>query len=346
MSKDTGSEQGTADTTASSPAELFSTPTEPTSSEEPVVETAKSESETAEKVGEAEKPQVESVEAVQPITEQPVSAERKFKMPDGRELTPAEIAANPDLLEDLITTRHQFPHLQRKYVEMLEGVKETAERMKSAQAEREKSVKTVVEPPKAPTVDEWKTDLSPQVEMLMKSGVITKDDVDFAPGLVYLITHLLRDHEMLKIAARNTYEQELMPALQLAHQITETAQTESTWAQIYNRIDQVASLQNPFFSQLRDAGVRQNFIQYLTETANPELNIILGEKGVDYLASMFVAMNRDPLLMAASQANTSRTEQAQTAKKLSGGERPSGSGRGKQRIAVPNQDIQDLFGKG
>lgn len=79
--------------------------------------------ESADPVEEAEEVQEEKVEA-EPVETPTVEAERTYKY-RGHEYTLAEMEKQ-GLLEDVLTTAEQFPHLQKKYTERLEADREAA----------------------------------------------------------------------------------------------------------------------------------------------------------------------------------------------------------------------------
>lgn len=280
-----------------------------------------------------EKPPDAKVETVAP---------KKFKLWTGREITAAELATNPELVEDIIQTANQFPNLQRKHVEMLEALaKQTTAKPDGKPAERPPT-----EPePKAMSIDEAREafvkEMTPKVGILVERGLLTQDTVDVNPDLATLAAYLIQQDQR-----RQAFEAEVnkawvnlfVPMFKAAEEAYGSQQQREKDVKLETRLTALASSHSAL-KPLGDTEVRSSYIRHLRETVKAE------DEAMDdrFLMGQFLAFQADPMLQALATVAEARDKQvARDTKRATG----DGGGPAKTKVPGKNADIKDLFSGG
>ena len=280
-----------------------------------------------------EKPPDAKVETVAP---------KKFKLWTGREITAAELATNPELVEDIIQTANQFPNLQRKHVEMLEALaKQTTAKPDGKPAERPPT-----EPePKAMSIDEAREafvkEMTPKVGILVERGLLTQDTVDVNPDLATLAAYLIQQDQR-----RQAFEAEVnkawvnlfVPMFKAAEEAYGSQQQREKDVKLETRLTALASSHSAL-KPLGDTEVRSSYIRHLRETVKAE------DEAMDdrFLSGQFLAFQADPMLQALATVAEARDKQATRDTKRATGD---GGGPAKTKAPGKNADIKDLFSGG
>jgi hypothetical protein len=227
----------------------------------------------------------------------PAPAEKKFKI-KGREYTAAEVVQRQDLIEDLVQSYEQLPHLQQKYLETLE-----AQRQLQAPAPQ-----APVQPQAPPvTAEMLRVAYGPQIEERVKAGFLNPDFVELYPETV---AAYLYDRDLFSQVAQrlDAVEQALGGA-----QVRSIQQ--SVAAQITGAFDALQA-QGGHFELLKEPKVREDFTKYILE-----LDPKRGQLTPEFLGGQFVAFNKDILLEAARQTDAqARRERERTGRNAQGGD--------------------------
>ena len=298
---------------------------EPDGTTEPEVETESPEGK--------EKPPDAKVETVAP---------KKYKLWTGREITAAELATNPELVEDIIQTANQFPNLQRKHVEMLE----TLARQATAKPEPKPAERPTTEPePKALTVEEAREDfvkqMQPLVGTLVERGLLTQDTVDVNPDLAVLAAYLIRqdqNRQAFQTEVEKAWTNLFVPMFKAAEEAYGGQQQRERDAKLETRLTGLASSHSAL-KPLGDTEVRSSYIRHLRETVKAE------DDAMDdrFLMGQFLAFQADPMLQALATVAEARDKQAIRDTKRATGD---GGGPAKSKVVAKNADIKDLFSGG
>jgi len=239
-----------------------------------------------------------------PAAAPPVEPKIKIR---GKEYTAAELAAKPDLLQDLAQTYEQFPHLQQKYVQTLEQARQVGQ--PQAQGQQPPAQGQAQQPTLTPQM--LRATYDPQMADLVQAGFLEGDLVELYPDAMANIL-LMRDLVMDTRAA-------------VANLLGQQAQAEgaSRSAQVNQRIvqgfDSLASQGGPF-EPLKDDKVRGEFYKYLYELNPQEAQLT-----PDFIGRQFVAFNHNVYVEAARQLEAQKKADADRAKRNAGG--PGGNAR-------------------
>ena len=280
-----------------------------------------------------EKPPDAKVETVAP---------KKFKLWTGREITAAELATNPELVEDIIQTANQFPNLQRKHVEMLEALAKQA----TAKPDGKPAERPTTEPePKALTVEEAREDfvkqMQPLVGTLVERGLLTQDTVDVNPDLATLAAYLIRQdqrRQAFEAEVNKAWKDLFVPMFKAAEEAYGSQQQREKDVKLETRLTALASSHSAL-KPLGDTEVRSSYIRHLRETVKAE------DEAMDdrFLMGQFLAFQADPMLQALATVAEARDKQATRDTKRATGD---GGGPAKTKVPGKNADIKDLFSGG
>jgi hypothetical protein len=238
--------------------------------------------------------------------------------------------------QDADTWRNQLSHINEKYTKMLEE-------------QRAPKAPTVPDRPgitRPPTVDEWKVNMDGAVKILVDNGVLEADSVALSPDLARVAAALFieaQNTKQFQANANEIYTGVIVPIVDAAKNEQLYARRNEFLRKLDGIMDSVASI-GGYFEGLKDPNTRNQLTTYLSEKVNPEVSRFDSPDAVEFLASQYIAMMKDPLLQAAQAASDTRAATAAVQKRNIQSERPS-PGQAKQGPGK-NEDIRDLFGRG
>lgn len=212
-------------------------------------------------------------------------------------------------LQAAMISAQQLPHLQKKYVDLLEQGKQAQQQPQSQpQGQPQQPA------PKA-VLAQIRAKYDPEVQQLVKDGVIEQDFATLFPDALA---------QMLMY--RDGFSQLAQKVGQVESQFMQTQQREQSTGIVNDIGRSINALANSgeAFAPLKDSNQVQAFFQYLWDL-NPQMNQV---RSPDFLARQWVAYNKDQFLQNAQmrqqqqmQANQRRLAMADA----STGTRGSGS---------------------
>lgn len=228
------------------------------------------------------------------------------------------------LLQDVIQSAEQFPHIQKKYMDLLE---------------KEKGKEAVTAAPKPPELTprqifaKVRQVYAPVIEAMIKAdieeGLIEPDGVDLYPNLVRnAYTRIFYQEDRIQELIQRVNE---LTALSNRHVM---AENNTAMRQIVNgHLDKIQE-KGELFTPLKDGSVREGFYEYLVEL-DPKREQLTGEKAEDYLKAQWLAYNA-----AAIEEARSVDKEPDDERRLAAGERPGG-GRPAARPKKEGDSLED-----
>lgn len=223
----------------------------------------------------------------------------RFKIGD-REYTDEELQA-------ALTTAQQFPHLQKKYTEVLEQQRQAAQPAQQPQ-----------QPQRTPqqVMADLKHRYGEELSGLVASGLIEADAAELYPGLIMQGLYL---RDWISNVAR-----EFVELKQHVGGFTGKASAKDTMGEVNAALDLIAA-EDGIYKGLGDPEkdakgqtARDRFLRYLADEINPTTDKLTGE----FLKRMWLAHNGDALVTMARQSGEA-TQRAEAASRA----RAAGDGR-------------------
>ena len=342
MADDVSREPAKADVAEGGPVDLFNALRNADKYEEPVRE-ADAQFNKADAGGE-QAPQPADTETTEG------TAEEKFKFA-GKEYTAKELQTEfgkPETILDLLTAREQYRNLNRKHEETVSALKAYEGRgnvaQEVAQAIRQTVPQVIPQAPAAqPDLGEIKRLLKADAEGWVARGIIDKDTYEAVPDLVHMLIFQARERALFERQINEVYEREIRPRMEFADQ----ARSGGVQQVVLNRVEQLLNAtgsRGGIYESIKDPQIRAGFVEYLSNV-NPEAEILFKEGAEEFIASQFVAYNRDNLLKLYEEANKATASKNQeTNRALVTGEQ---SGARHSRGREVNEDIKRvLFARG
>jgi len=255
-------------------------------------------------------PRKTKAEPAAPAQGQP--AEQKFKV-RGREYSAAEIMANPHLLEDLVQTYEQFPHLQKKHLEALQQMRQPAQPVPGQQ-----------QGPAPVTPEQILAHFGPEAAALGQQGYLEDEFTTVYPKVA---ANLVGYRKVIELASAkiDRLEAYLAQQNQFSAQATEQQQVARVVQELDSGIDHVAS-SAPTFEPLKDPAVRAQFRDFVVNQLNPEAKAIVGEPGRQFMEraayAFFGPAIAQSIQQQASAARQNQAAQRRNAVGDAGGARP------------------------
>jgi len=218
------------------------------------------------------------------------------------------VLKNTELSAALLQTYEQFPALQRKYVELLENL-----RQQSQQPQRPP------EPPMDPRVQQAHllAQMAPEIGNVVRQGFIEEDFAQLYPNVIAQM--LAHRNALYDIVRRfDSFEQ--------THQ-GQTRQAEATThrTNLDANLDSLAG-KGELFAPLKNPTERQAFLEHLVQDVNPTVDRITPE----WLARQWIAFKHETIVTAA-QATAERDRlERETARR-----RAASDGKGSRPTPVP-----------
>jgi len=224
----------------------------------------------------------------------------------GREYTLDEMV-KLGILEDVLTSAEQLPHLQKKYLEVLE-------KARAADAAKPQPGPTEAQPqPAAPSPEVVVAQCEPLVRTLVDQGYVEEDFVQAYPRYAAAQAYAYQELQQVKVLLA-----QVLDYLSREH-MARMGQT--VRGQLESIFDQLAQ-QGGYFSGLADRAARDAFVKYLAD-----LNIEAGKISPDLVAREWVAFNYENIVKP-QQSGQSDREQEQR-------KRAVGEGKGAPRTKPP-----------
>ena len=205
------------------------------------------------------------------------------------------------------TSAQQLPHLQNKYVETLEKLRNTPQQPSPAE---------VQQPSQTPQayMEALRQKYDPVVKKAAENGLLSQDFVTLFPGEAAQMVHYQQQFEQMTNVMRAVAGE--MQTRQ------RTEQSSGLVNEVARSISNLAQSGEPF-APLKDPAKVQEFFNYLWEE-NPPVSRL---RQPDYLARQWVAFNKDQYLQTAQTraSQAQRTTQARLARAdATGGTRAPG----------------------
>lgn len=284
-----------------------------------------SEPETADATGTEESgEQSAQFEETQPVAEKPVAqprkaeravapvvAEQKLKY-RGREYTPEDLVKNPALLEAILQSAEQFPHIQQKYLDVLEKQRNQPAAQPSPVQAGGQAQQGGINPQRI------LQEFLPEAQAMEQAGYF---DPGFTEANPLLAANLTGYRKVLENVAT------VVDQMRAERQGQQQYQQVSQVAQSLDRgIDSLPTLGQQF-KPLENPEVRNAFREFLINDLNPETSKITGEKGQEFLARAYFAFSYQAIAaqqqQQATQAQNARTVTRRNAAGEAGSARPT-----------------------
>lgn len=204
----------------------------------------------------------------------PKAPVQKWKV-KGEELTLDEIARR-GLMDSLITQAEQYPYLNKKHQELLEGLAE-----KVASKPPAASVQAA-QPRVSP--EQILTHYLPRVRQLAEEGYIESDLVEAYPNLMASLSYFRDIVEMLEVQV-----QKQAAWIQNRDGLLQAQQVEGM---LLSAVDAVAANEGKIFELLKNQEVRSRFIHWIKTQVDPKVGDLVPEKMKNY----WLAFNGEYLL--------------------------------------------------
>jgi len=239
--------------------------------------------------------------AAAPVAPAPQEKTLKFR---GRDYEPAKLVERltqqPELLEDLVQSYEQLPHLTRKHQELID-------RVMGQQQPAQPEAQPQAQPQPRISSEMLVANYQPQMQALVQAEDLEGDLVELYPKALarqFLMADLVID-------TRNA----VRDLLQWRGQIAGSAEQFTVDQQINGTLDQLTA-QGGHFDLLKDPKVREGFREFIVGEVNPQR----GQLTPEFLGRQFAAFNQDVLLEAARQANEQvQKDRAQKLRQAQGG---------------------------
>lgn len=247
-------------------------------------------------------------------TAKPAEAEPQTFTYNGKKYTAEDIAKNPELLGSLVQSAEQFPHIQRKYQEILEQ----GRRQAAPQAQVPSQSQGGVQP------QEIVARYGPEAIAMAERGYLEPEFVHAFPGVSANMVGYRNVIEgvaqkLHEVAQKvNGYEQERGQA----RQYQEVTQVATSFRDNIKALPELGAV----FAPLKDPKVAQDFENFVTHTLNPVASAVVGQNGKDFLARAAYAYFGPNLAQSSQQqadaARAARATQRRQAVGDAGGARP------------------------
>jgi hypothetical protein len=224
------------------------------------------------------------------------------------------VLKNPELSQALLQTYEQFPTLQKRYVELLEQVRQQAQPPAPAPV------------PQDPRVEQAQllAQLAPEIGQIIRQGYIEEDFGTLYPNTIaQMVAHRNMLYELTK--RFDTFEQ--------THR-GQTRQAEATThrTNLDANLDALAG-KGELYAPLKDPTERQKFLEHLVQDVNPTVDRITPE----WLMRQWVAFKHETIL-AATQATAERERlERETARR-----RAVSDGKGSRPTPAPTGEPSHL----
>ena len=254
-----------------------------------------------------EKPPEEKPAEAPPV--EPVAEKRyRVKTAEGhKELTAGELAEQ-GILEDLIQTREQHPHLTQLHQRLVDDHKELQERVKSLEKP------PVTEETPVITQAQGRVTYQEDVDAAVKAGYIEQDFGELYPDTVSQMMYhrnLLYDVRQavveLQSEGRGTKQRE---------------QGQSVTGQLNGHLDGLAK-SDDLYKGLGDPDIRKGYIEFLAN----DLKVTVDQLTPGFLGKMWIAYNSEAITEAKKQAvlvQEKEDEDLRLTAGVGGGARPGG----------------------
>ncbi|KKM62553.1 hypothetical protein LCGC14_1520510 [marine sediment metagenome] len=259
-----------------------------------------------------EKPAEEQPPEEKPAEAPPVEpvAEKRYRVKTAeghKELTAGELAEQ-GILEDLIQTREQHPHLTQLHQRLVDDHKELQERVKSLETPPVKEEAPVV------TQAQVRATYQEDVDRAVKAGYIEQDFGELYPDTVSQMMY----HRNLLYDVRQAVS-ELQSEVRGSKQ---RDQGKSVETELNGHLDALAK-KDELFKGLGDAEVRKGYVEFLANDVGARIDQMTPE----FLGKMWIAYNSDAIAEVKKQAAVTKEKEAEDLRLsagVGGGARPGG----------------------
>ncbi len=264
---------------------------EPTASEPPAAEPARPE------------PTASAPAASRPAEPAP-SVPPKYKY-RGREYTLDELVQH-GLLNDALTTAEQFPHLQKKYQEVLEQARQAQAPAPDRQV------------PPSLTPEQIRAMYAGQIPQVVQAGFLEGDLAELYPNTV---AQMLFHRDLLYDARRAIAEVQAQVAQLTGRTVRGDAQA------VLDRTLDALTTRDAIYAPLKEPETRRGFLDYLRRL-DPQVARQTPEGGIEFdgeqLARLWVAYQHEAILAAArAAAEAERQRRDDERRRAAGGPGPS-----------------------
>jgi hypothetical protein len=234
-----------------------------------------------------------------------------------------ELAVTPEqakVLDSQRTTALQFPHLQQRYQEVLNASRQAAQ-VASVQPHQ-----TQPGPEYSPQAFVEK--MQPVVQDAVKRGAISEEFSELYP--VEAAGYAFGAWKIEQM------ERVLSPLFESYQQSTLESQRNNFRAEVYDRMQHLASENPDLYGDLNDHTTRERYLQFMTEL-NLEIGHLQGDNARQTLERLWPSF-QGPQLIQAAKAASDRAKAQQSAKR----QNASGGGGGGGQRTKPKSNVADI----
>lgn len=292
----------------------------------------------------------ESAGEPEPSDEEEAEEPVKFKY-KGKEYSLEDLKADKKLREKFVTGANQQSHFQELYEEQRRKAEEAEKKITQIEQymiqrqQQAQQAQQAQQRPQQPQITPHilKSAYERSMDEMSEGGWIEEDLKEMYPNTVSGILYL-RDQLLSRIGVL----EQAVGGLASHTQAKENSSVrESTWSRIHSNFDRVAA-EGGMFEALADQQTRQDFLTYLEQTVNPEIQALVSEQGVEVIKALWAGKNRDAYFAAVKenrQADPKATERRSRARMAAGesGGRKSGGSGGKTTNPLEGTGFEDLF---
>jgi hypothetical protein len=233
----------------------------------------------------------------------PSAPVQKYKY-RGREYT-AEELVKQGLLEDVLTSAEQLPHLQKKHLETLEKLTQQQQPPAQPQAEQPSITQAQI-----------RAHYQSHIAEAVKQGYIEPDFADLYPDAV---SQMLWHRDQLY-----QVKGQLAELAQGFSGTTRKSEAQTSMTGVQTNLDALAG-QDAIYAPLKDSTEREGFLTWLTKEIDPPVKLMTPE----WLGRQWMAYKSEAFLGVTRQANDAQKRADEDARR-----RAAGDGRG-SRPAAP-----------